>query len=889
MKGEDVSPLQLAGLAARGAGEPAQLLDQGGSLARRGLEAVPAAAQAAARGAREPSQLLDQGGSIARRGLEAVPAAAQAAGGPIRGALDPLRVDDFAFAWEGASEEIGPWDHLRVVEIRGTEALSRLYRYEIVLVARDPAPEVDPEELIQARATLRIVTHDTPSVRLVHGIIAEAEELGWVHGAAVYRVALVPPLARALYRTRCRIFLQKTTRQIIDAVLQGDPELRRQDDATAPAADVDPLFTPARELFAWRVADTSRIDQVAARPYCVQYNESDLAFIARLLEEEGIAYHFEHGDGVCLLVLADTDQGRAPLDPATPLGPNVLGRAVTGMKLGARLRPRKVSLVDYNWKNPGLDLSVAAPARPSPAELVDHEYPGRYPDKPDQGQPLATARLDRLGVEASYAVGEGSCRLLSAGCMFALENLRPRHDGEYLVTQLDVRARQDGALPPGALAATLSTAALDRPYAVTFECARRGKEGAVADSRFRPARVTPKPRVQGTQTAFVTADPGAQGAEINVGGPPGAEIGCVRVKFHWDKETERHAKEPTSCWVRVSQVSAGVGEGGVWHPRVGVEVIVDFEEGDPDRPIVVGRVYNGKNRPPGGAPTVSTLKSMTSPGGGSHNELRFDDTAGAQQILLHTPHDWNSEVGNDRSEQVSVNSSSTVGSNRNESTGADRSTMVGGNNAEMIGGNESVVVGANQNVFIGASQTASIATNQTLIVGADQSEVVTGNRKITIISDDEESVTGTQTLTVTGAQKTTYLATHDVNVTGNEKIHAGGTQTFVTTGAQVLTSTVSQKMEAPEQEIKAGGTQALKSTRLAVDASSAVAVDTPTFEVNGSRIELKGGQILIKGGQVTIEDGAINIRGGKVTVNGSPIEMDGGANVSVTAGLIKLN
>ena len=240
----------------------------------------------------------------------------------------------------------------------------------------------------------------------------------------------------------------------------------------------------------------------------MQYNESDLDFVARLLEEEGVSYHFEHGDGVCLLVLSDADGGRARLDPFLPLGPNLAGRELGSMKLGARLRPRKVSLVDYNWKKPALDMAVATQDSQDTADLVDHEYPGRYPDTPDQGRPLAQAKLDRLAVEASYAAGAGACRLLGAGSVFALEHPTPRYDGEYLVTRLLLDAEQQGALAPGSGGQATSQGV---PFRVRVECARRGRGGAVAESRFRPARVTRKPRIHGTQTAFVTAEPGMQG------------------------------------------------------------------------------------------------------------------------------------------------------------------------------------------------------------------------------------------------------------------------------------------------------------------------------------------------------------------------------------------
>jgi type VI secretion system secreted protein VgrG len=810
---------------------------------------------------------------------------------------------DFEFAWEGASGPAGPWSHLRVVEFRGTEGISSLYRYEIIVFARDPAPEVDPDDLIQTKATLRIATHTEPAFRVVHGLIVEAEELGPAHGGVLYRLVLAPPLVRTMHRTRCRIFLEKTTREIITAVLQGDPELSRSDGAVVEPPSGDALaFTPAKELFAFRVTNTPRIDEVAARPYCVQYNETDFAFVSRLLEEEGISYHFENGEGTCLLVLSDQDAGRTRLDPFAPLGGDILNRTVASMKLGARLRPRKVSLHDYNWKKPALGMAVEEGGRAAGGELVDHEYPGRYPDTPDQGKPLAMAKLDRLKIEASYAVGEGSCRLLAAGSIFALDDARPRYEGEYLVTKVDVRGEQQGVLPP---IAGGRFAASGVPYASSFECARRGKNGSVEESRFRPARVTPKPRVAGTQTAFVTAEPKTQGTEIHVGGPPGAEIGCVRVKFHWDQETSRHAKEPTSCWVRVSQVFAGVGEGAVFHPRVGVEVIVDYEEGDPDRPIVVGRVYNGQNRPPGGAPTVSTFKTMTSPGGGTYNELTFDDTAGNQQIKLHTPKNWNSEVGNDRTEQVTSNSSSSVGVDRSETTGSNRTTMVGANNSEVVGANESLTVGANQNIAIGANQGVTIGSNQSVTIGSNQSveigadqslkvggnqdEAVAGNRKVDIAGNDELAVAGTQKVTVTGAQTTTLQATHDLSVTANQTIAVGGVQSTTVTGPQEMTSATLQKLEAPMQTLIAAALQTLQSTILNANASATATLQTALMTLIGSgMIKMEAGQLVITAGPISITGGEITITGGDVKIAAGSVGVSGG-KVDVVGGLVKLN
>ncbi len=338
-----------------------------------------------------------------------------------------MTTSDFTFAWEHADSPEGPWAHLQVVRFHGREEISTLYRYEITLLARSPAPEVDPHELIGARATLRIATLTEPGYRLLHGVLVEAEEIAAAPEGMFYRVVLMPPLVRARHRTRCRIFLEKTTRQIVEAVLLGDPHLALESGATVDEDDGGTRsFEPAAEKLCWRMADPARVDEVRIRPYCVQYNESDLAFVARLLEEEGLSYHIENGAGVCLLILSDSDQGKTRLDPEGALGGEILGRAVSSMQLGSRMREKTVRLRDYDWRKPALDL--LAETDRGPGDLFEYHWPGSYADAPSQGEPLARARLDRFHVEAEYAAGEGACRVLTAGTVFRLEHAKTRYE-----------------------------------------------------------------------------------------------------------------------------------------------------------------------------------------------------------------------------------------------------------------------------------------------------------------------------------------------------------------------------------------------------------------------------------------------------------------------------
>jgi type VI secretion system secreted protein VgrG len=798
---------------------------------------------------------------------------------------------DFSFAWERASSPDGPWAHLQVVRFDGHEELSALYRYEITLLARVPAPEVDPHELIGARATLRIATLTEPAYKRVHGVIVEAEELGPVPEGMLYRAVLMPPLVRARHRTRCRIFLEKTTRAIVNTALQGDPHLVLDDSAAVVDDAGDTAsFAPAAEKFCWRIQDPRRIDDERVRPYCVQYNESDLAFVARLLEEEGISYHVENEASACLLVLSDADQGKARLDPFDPVGAHVQGRHMGAVRLGARLREKKVRLGDYDWRKPKLDL--AAEAKGDGADLFEDRWPGGYADAKSSGEPLAQARLDRYQVEAEYTTFDGRCRMLAAGAVFRLEHDKDRYEGEYLVTKLEVRGEQNGAVTVQAGGES------QYPFVCGFECARRGHGTATRESRFRPPRVTPRPRIAGSQTAFVAADPSARGAEIHVGGPEGAEIGCVRLRFHWDNEGERLAKEPSSCWVRVSQVFAGAGEGSLWHPRVGCEVIVEFLDGDPDRPIVTGRVYNGQNRPPGsasGAATVSIFKSFASPGGSVHNELGFDDTAGYEQIKMHAGKDWNSTVEHDRSEKVTNDSTSTVGVNRTESTGGDRTTSVKANNAESVDGDESVSVkgnqcasiGVDQSVSVGANQSISVSTNQTsgiganrsTTIGADDSLAVGGHRRVSVSGNLAESVGGNAELGVSGNKTVSVSGTSAEMVAGSRSVTVSGAMMHTVAGAMTLSGAVDVKQVAGASFGIASGAAfgVVAGADVSLIAAAAAVLQGANVHVNGAgeiTLSAGGGSIKIGGGGVEITGGSIKIAGGSVDVTGSPVKLN---------------
>jgi type VI secretion system secreted protein VgrG len=689
-----------------------------------------------------------------------------------------MSTSDFTFACEGV-QGLTPWDTLRVVRFDGKEAISAPFQYDITLL--DITGMTSIGSLVGHRATLRIATLSYPVYKLVHGIITEAEEIGDLPEGRTLRVTLAPPWTRAKHRKNCRIFLEKSLRQIIETVLQYDKLMEKSANSELNL-DLGSLdFNPASEQFAWRIAESARLDDVRVRPYVVQYNESDFDFVSRLLESEGISYHFEHGSEAILLVLTDSDSGRPRLNPRV-IGAGIDGREIRAFFSGASLRPEAVALRDYNWKQPDVDMSARAGAKG--ADLFEHIFPGHYPDHGQQGAPLAQVRMDRHKSEAKFARGEGWLRVLEAGSIFELEHKTPRLEGEYVVTSLEVKAEQAGVLqsnPSGGMV---------EPFIARFQCARRGKGATIEESRFRPACITPQPKIIGTQTAIVTAEPSASDAEINVGGPQGTDIGCVRLKFHWDTDTKRQAKESSSAWVRVNEPFAGSGAGGVWHPRVGTEVIVAFEDGNPDRPIVVGRVYNGVNRPyHGGSPVKSTFKSNSSPGGAVHNEITFDDSAGAELVYTNAGKDMETDVGNERLETVAVDAEMNVGVDDQETIGANCLVDVGidehlgvkGNDTSIIAGNVTTKIGDNCVTMIGVHELHVVGANQTISIGGMHNEIVggklteerQGTLTTTVSAAETQLIGGNRITKITGFNNQTFGAAHIKLVDDTRKLDSG--------------------------------------------------------------------------------------------------------------------
>ncbi|MDC0716774.1 type VI secretion system Vgr family protein [Nannocystis bainbridge] len=610
-----------------------------------------------------------------------------------------------------------------VVRMAGREALSSLFEFHVEVADLD----LDPETLLGQPALLEIRALDAP--RLVQGIVTEAEYVGQTRSHQLYELTIAPLAHRLALREGCRVFQNKTTEQIVTDVLV--------------AAGIP------RDFFAFNLTA-----EYGPRNYCVQYRETDLAFVHRLLEEDGIFYYFKHEEARHVWLMADHVQAHQPIDGTPTVDYNPPTGAVQDrehvheFRFGGRLRPGKLSLRDFNLHRPDLGLEAQEAARTN-TDLEVYEFPGEYQEPgrggPHQGQFLAKTRLEELQSHRRFGSGVSDCPRLSAGRTMTLAG-HPKHElnAEYRIIQVEHTGSQPQTLGQDESGAS--------EYRNRF---------TVTELRlpFRPARQTPRPVMRGVQTATVV---GPEGEEVHTD----AE-GRVRVQFHWDREGLHN--ETSTTWVRVSQAWAGNGYGSMFLPRIGHEVLVDFIEGDPDRPIVIGRIYHGGNDTPYPLPaekTKSTIKSDSSPGGGGFNELRFEDRKGSEEIFLHAQKDWNTQILNNMTESVGVDCTETIGSNLTTSVGSNRTTTIGSNDSCLVGAVHSVTIAQPSTPPPSVPATGTTMQDTFYKVTSGAARIVLNGPDVFIIAEGSVAVSATANITLAAGGNISVLATEQLILNG---------------------------------------------------------------------------------------------------------------------------
>ncbi len=696
-------------------------------------------------------------------------------------------------------------DKLMLLGMHGTETLGRLFHFEVELMAEAP---VNSADILGKNVTIRL-NRPGDKIRYFNGYISRflflsLDESNKDHKRLYYYRAVMVPWAWFLSRfADCRIFQNKSIPDIIKKIFSDHGFSDFKDQLTGS-------YSP------W--------------VYCVQYRETDFNFISRLMENEGIYYYFEHENGKHYLVLCDAPSAHKPapdyadLHFDKPDTKSTHDAFLWNWTLGTEITPNKYALTDYNPLQPKTDLSanmnVEHSHDPDTYEIFD--YPGGY-DKPDKGRHYANTRIEE--VEAQYIVchGASSARGIFAGATFTLQD-HPAYDPEeYLLTSITYQLENDD------LGGGTGRASGGPNFQAQVTCIPHKYE-------FRSQRLTPKPIVQGPQTAVVV-------------GPSGEEIHCndqsqVKVKFFWDRDPKKD--ETSSCWIRVSQAWAGLTWGAINIPRIGQEVIVEFLEGDPDRPIITGRVYNGVNMPPYALPThqtITTFKSNSSKGGGGFNEIRFEDKKGEEQIFVHGEKNLDIRIKNDRFE--------SIGNNRHLVVEKDKFEHVKNKRHELVDVDHIEEITNDRHLKVGGKEAKEVVGSKSLRVKGDVIEDFVANHSEVVLKDY-------------------YLNADNIVIEGNTKVTIKVKTNSITIDASGIS--VDCKESGATLETTSQGDSTLKSSmNMNIKASMNAAIEgsmNADFKA-GMAATLKGGATVeVAGPMATLKgDATTTVKGGVVMIN----------------------
>jgi type VI secretion system secreted protein VgrG len=512
---------------------------------------------------------------------------------------------------------------VRLRELTGTERIGEPFAYEIKMISRNPIRELIT--VVGTRMTIGLKLKDG-SNRYFNGLVTRFRYIGIDETRRTNYVAEIRSwLALLGYRQNCRVFQNKTALEIIKTIFADHPV----------------------SLF----RDATRAENMRVRPLCVQWNETDLSFVGRLMEQEGIYYYFKHTENTHEMVLVNDLAAHPPCsddDIETHLNlqrAQIHNDMIFRWQEVAELQPELVALNDYDFEKPQVSLLKVEPV-PEPAtggasappasetRLEVYNWPGDY-RKPADGSNYAKLRAQEMACRKSRVWLETNARNLVPGHTFLAGNPFDRTD---LVRTTEEKRRY---LLLGGEFSIVGEAGMERRTTEAHFLFSGTLEALLVKTQYRPPLRTPRPVIAGPQTALAV---GAAGEDITTD-----RYGRIKVQFYWDREGKKD--ENSSCFIRVAQNWAGRSWGGLVTPRIGQEVVVEFINGDPDWPIITGTVYNANNMPPYDLPseaTRSTFKTRSSIGPtADYNELRFEDRAGREEVYLRAQKDLNGDVQND--------------------------------------------------------------------------------------------------------------------------------------------------------------------------------------------------------------------------------------------------
>jgi type VI secretion system secreted protein VgrG len=583
-------------------------------------------------------------------------------------------------------------DVLLLANFAGREAMSEPFEFKVQLYSQNRS--IDANSVLRKPATVSIQISDTDS-RYFNGVFRDFGQGGFDEksGLYAYEGTIVPAIWFLSLGWNCKIFQNMSVPDIVEQTLK------------------------ANGISAYKLSLTN---SYSPRDYCVQYRESYLNFISRLLEEEGISYYFVHADGQHTLTIVDRTSSAAECienqvsySASSPEGV-VADSSVWSLNRTDQVYTPKVALTDYNFETPSMNLlSSSQTINKTSGQEEKFDYPGGFGVQ-DEGTRYGNLRIEEFETFALVVKGDSNCASFTSGLQFTLADYyRQDTNQAYLLTSVHHEISAPNFV--GGQGDDLS-------YQNHFEA-------IPLNVVLRPLRQTRKPLVVGSQTAVVV---GPSGEEIYVD-----KYGRIKVQFFWDRDGQKNEK--SSCWVRVSQVWAGKNWGWMTIPRIGQEVIVDFLEGDPDKPLIVGRIYNAEQMPPYTLPDNSTqsgIRSRSSKGGGTanYNEICFDDKMGSETLSIHAEKDMFTEVENDDSQSVEHDRTISVKGKHTETiTGDTTITIKEGNHSLTLDqGNQATKISLGDQSTKVVMGSAAHEAMQQIELKVGQSSIVLTQEGITI-------------------------------------------------------------------------------------------------------------------------------------------------------------
>jgi len=622
-------------------------------------------------------------------------------------------------------------DELLLTSFEGTEFISDLFEFQIEVLSNNHA--LTPDKLIGKTVDITI---QNDQKRTFNGYISSFT-FGEIKADNLrsYHLTMVPWLWFLSKTNNHRIFQNMTTKDIVSQVFK---DLGFNDFQYKATGNPNP------------------------REYCVQHNESDLNFVSRLLEEDGIAYFFEQTGKAHIMHIVDQANAYqvCPETNLTYSKGNQPNTQLTRWEHVYAFRKGKWSLDDYDFNTPPKDQFQTTASTNKFAHVDKYEHYEYTPYHDFSGlKNLTKKRIEAEEVPINIIEASSDCSSFYAGGKFKLDKHAVKEElGSYVITSIRHRAYDNSYLAGNES---------QSEYGNDFTC--------IPDNvHYRPPLIHLKPTMRGPQSAVVV---GPKNEEIHID-----ELGRIKIQFHWDRLGK--SDDNSTCFIRVMQPWAGSGWGTSFIPRIGMEVIVNFLDGDPDRPIITGSVYNGDNAPPFTSKTQSGIRTRSTKEGtpANCNELRFDDLKGSEQVFLHAEKNMDTEVENDETLSVDNNRSKTIGVDESSTIGKNRTKSVGENQSEKIGKNKTIVVGAdhseeiakNKNLSVGESHDETIGKDMDLNVGknisitaGDSIVLKTGSASITMKKNGDITIKG-KNITVQGSSKVTVKASSTLTLKGSK-------------------------------------------------------------------------------------------------------------------------